>query len=127
MGEEKLFLCSVMIVSLCCCCYVEEPFVGVMDVAMIFPLLWERTRKKMNFLFWEVSLLPFLAVIKEVAVGGATSGILYNELLKEIMTARGLDSYTACRFHKYGCPNNTSQTSRGVTSHNISSVNGLML
>ena len=74
-----------------------------------------------------MSLLPFLAVIKEVAVGGATSRILYNDLLKEIMTARGLDSYTACRLHKYGCPNNTSQTSRGVTSHNTSSVNGLML
>ena len=44
----------------------------------------------MNFLVWEMSLLPFLAVIKEVAVGGAISGIMYNELLKEIMTARGL-------------------------------------
>ena len=64
----------------------EEPFAGVMHVAMIFPLLWERTIQ-MNFLVWEMSLLPFLAVIKEVAVGGATFGILYNELLKEIMTA----------------------------------------
>ena len=81
----------------------------------------------MNFLVCDMSLLPFLAVIKDVAVGGATSDILYNELLKEIMTARGLDSYTACRLHKYGWPNNTSQTSRGVTSHNTSSVNGLML
>jgi len=71
--------------------------------------------------------MPFLAVIKEVAVGGATSGILYNELSKEIMTARGLDSYTTCRLHKYGWPNSTSQTSRGVTSHNTSSVKGLML
>ena len=43
-GEEKLFLCSVMTVSLCCCCYMEEPFAGVMDVTMIFPLLWERIR-----------------------------------------------------------------------------------
>ena len=41
----------------------------------------------MNFLVWEMILLPFLVVIKEVAVGGATSGILYNELSKEIMTA----------------------------------------
>ena len=81
----------------------------------------------MNFLVCDMSLLPFLAVIKDVAVGGATSGILYNELFKEIMTARGLDSYTACRLHKYGWPNNTSQTSRGVTSHNTSSVKGLML
>ena len=81
----------------------------------------------MNFLVCDMSLLPFLAVIKDVAVGGAISGILYNELFKEIMTARGLDSYTACRLHKYGWPSNTSQTSRGVTSHNTSSVNGLML
>lgn len=41
----------------------------------------------MNFLVCEMILLPFLAVIKEVAVGGAIFGILYNELLKEIMTA----------------------------------------
>jgi len=75
---------------------------GVMDVVMIFPLLWEKTRQKMNFLAWEMSLLPLLVVIKEVAVGGATSGILYNELHKEIMTTRGLDSYTACHLHKYG-------------------------
>ena len=81
----------------------------------------------MNFLVCDMSLLPFLVVIKDVAVGGATSGILYNELFKETMTVRGLDSYTACRLHKYGWTNNTSQTSRGVTSHNTSSVNGLML
>ena len=80
----------------------------------------------MNFLVWEMSLLPFFAVIKEVVVGGATSGILYNELSKEIMTARGLDSYTTCRLHKYGWPNNTSQTSKGVTSHNTSFMKGLM-
>jgi len=49
-----------------------------------------------------MSLLPFLAAIKEVTVGGATFGILYNELHKEIMTARGLDSYIACHLHKYG-------------------------
>ena len=80
----------------------EEPLAGVMDVAMIFPLLWEWTKQEINFLVYDMSLLPFLVVIKEVAVGGATSGILYNELSKEIMTARGLDSYTACRLHKYG-------------------------
>ena len=55
----------------------EEPFAGVMDVEMIFRLLWEKTKQKMNFL-WEMSLLLFLAVIKEVAVGGATFSILYN-------------------------------------------------
>ena len=103
-----------------------EPFAGIMDVVTIFPLHWERTRQKMNFLVWEMSLVPFLAVIKEVAVGGATYGIMYNELFKEMMTARGLDSYTACHLHKYGYPNSTSQTSRGVTSHNTSSK-GLML
>ena len=51
------------------------------------PLTLERTRQKMNFLVWEMSLLLFLVVIKGVAVGGATSSILYNELSKEIMTA----------------------------------------
>jgi len=66
---------------------VEEPFAGVRDVAMIFPLLWKQTRQKMNFLVWEMSLPPFLVMIKEVAVGGATFGILYNELPKEIMIA----------------------------------------
>ena len=66
-----------------------------MDVVTIFPLLWERTRQKMNFLVWEMSFFPFLVVIKEVEVGGAISGILYNELLKEIMITRGLDSYVA--------------------------------
>ena len=77
-GEEKLFLCSVMTLSICCYCCVDEPFAGVMDVVTIFPLLWERTIYKMNFLVWEMSLLPFLAVIKEVAIGGDTSSILYN-------------------------------------------------
>ena len=72
-------------------------------------------------------LLHFFAAIKEVAVGGATSDILYNELPKEIITGQGLDSYTTCCFHKYACPNNTSQTSRGTTSQNASSVKGLML
>ena len=91
---------------------------GVMDVATIFPLLWEQTRQKINFLVLEMSLLPFLAVIKEVVVGGVTSGILYNELPKVIITTRGLDSYTTCHLHKYGLPNSTSQTSRGVISQN---------
>ena len=81
----------------------------------------------MNFLVSEMRLLPFLVIIKEVAVGWAASGILYNKLPKEIIIARGLDSYTTCRLHKYGWPDNTSQTSRGVTSHNTSSVKGLML
>ena len=81
----------------------------------------------MSFLVYDMSFLPFLAVIKDVAVGGATCGILYNELFKEIMISRGLESYTSCRLHKYGWPNSTSQTSRGVTSHNTSFAKGLML
>src|SRR3984885_14533215 len=72
-------------------------------------------------------LLHCFAVIKEMAAGGATSGIVNNLFPNVIITARGLDSYTACRFHKYGCPNNTSQTSWGAMSHNTSSVKGLML
>ena len=82
-----MFLCSIMTVSLCYCCCVEKPFAGVMDVATIFPLLWERTRKKINFLVCDMSLLPFLVVIKEVEIGGAIFSILYNELFKERMTA----------------------------------------
>ena len=72
-------------------------------------------------------LLHCFAVIKEMVVGGATFGIMYNLLAKVIITERGLDSYTTCRFHKYGCPNNTSQTLRGSMSHNNSSMKGLML
>lgn len=62
-----------------------------------------------------------------MAVGDATSGILYSLFPKVTITAWGLDSYTACRFHKYGCPNNTSQASKGAMSHNTSSMKGLML
>lgn len=43
-------------------------------------------------------------------IGGAASDILYNFLAKVIITERGLDSYATCRFHKYGCPNNTTET-----------------
>ena len=42
------------------------------------------------------------------------------------MTLRGLDSYTAWRFHIYGCPKRTSETSSGETSHITSSLKGLM-
>jgi hypothetical protein len=44
----------------------------------------------MNFLVCEMTLLHFLAEIKEIAVGGATYGILYNFLPKEIITLRGI-------------------------------------
>ena len=72
-------------------------------------------------------LLHWFAVTKEMVVGGATSGILYNLFPKVTITTWGLDSYIACYFHKYGCPNNTSQISMGATSQNTSSVKGLML
>ena len=76
-----MFLYYFMTVSTCFCC-VEEPFLRAMDVAMLF----ERTKKKISVLVWEMNLLHFLAKIKELAVGGATSGILYNVLPKEIIT-----------------------------------------
>ena len=50
------------------------------------PLTLGVNQIKMNFLVSEMSLLHFLAMIKKVAVGGATSCILYNELPKEIIT-----------------------------------------
>lgn len=72
-------------------------------------------------------LLHSLPDIEEVALGGATSGILYKGLPKEIIIERGLNTYTTCRFNKYGHPNNTSQVLRVEASHNTSSVKGLML
>jgi len=53
--------------------------------------------------------------------------ILYNLFPIVTITTRGIDSYTTCRFHKYGWPNSTSQISRGSMSHNTKSVKGLML
>ena len=47
-------------------------------------------------------LMDFFAVTKEIATGGGTSGILYKLFPNVIITARGQDSYTTCRFHKYG-------------------------
>jgi hypothetical protein len=67
------------------------------------------------------------AVTKEMVVGGVISDIMYSLLPKVIITTRGLDSYTTCRFHKYGWHNNTSETSRGAMSHNTSTAKGLML
>jgi hypothetical protein len=81
----------------------------------------------MNFSVCEMTLLHFLAEIKEIAVGETTSGIMYNCLPKEIITLRGLDSYIVCRFQKYGCPKITSQNSRGEISHTTLSLKGLML
>ena len=59
--------------------------------------------------------------------GGTTSSILYKLFPKVIIKKQGKKSYTACQLHKYGWPNNTLATSRGATSHNTSSMNGLIL
>jgi hypothetical protein len=110
--------------SFCCFC-ATGPCLEVMATVFLFPL--GRIIRKTNFLVLEMSLLHCFSVTKEMVVGGAISGILYNLSAKVIITAQGLDSYTACHFHKYGWPNNTLETSRGAMSHNTSSMKGLML
>ena len=57
-------------------------------------LLWARITNKTNFSVCEMTLLHFLVEIKEIAIGGTTSGILYNFLPKVIITLWCLDSYT---------------------------------
>ena len=42
------------------------------------------------------------------------------------MKLRGHDSYTSWCFYISGCPKRTSQNSSGATSHNTSSLKGLM-
>jgi uncharacterized membrane protein YfbV (UPF0208 family) len=96
-------------------------------MATVFLFPSGRIIRKTNFLVLEMSLLHCFAITKEMVVGGAISGILYNLFPKVTIIARGLDSYTTCRFHKYDWPNNTSETSRGAMSHNTLSVKGLML
>ena len=108
-----------------CCCHAEEPCLEVVAIVFFFP--WGRIIRKKNFFVWEMSLLHCFAVTKEIVRGSGTSGILYNLFPKVTITVRGRDSYTACRFHKYGWPNNTSETSIGEMSHNTSSVKGLIL
>ena len=95
-----------------------------MSILLIF---LKRNITKINFLVWEIILLCCFALIKEMAGGSTTSGILYKLFPKVIIIERGLESYTTCFFHKYGWPNNTSDTSRGETSHNNSYVKGLIL
>jgi len=107
------------------CRRADGPCLEVMATVFFYP--WGRIIKETNFLVLEMSLLHCFAETKEITVGDATLGIMYNLFPKVIITKRGLDSYTACHFHKYGWPNNTSQTSRGETSHNNSSMKGLML
>ena len=60
--------------------------------------------------------MSLLHLTKEIVGGGGTSGIMYNLFPKVTIIARGRDSYIACRFHKYGWPNNTSETSIGEIS-----------
>ena len=104
---------------------VGEPCFEVVATILFFPCGWIVMKK--NFLVWETILLHCFAVVKEMIGGGTTSGILYNLVPREIIIVWGLDSYTTCHFHKYGWPNNTSDTSRGATWHSTSSMNGLML
>ena len=124
MGEVKMSSYSSTTLSICCC-HAEEPCLEV--VATLFFLPWGRIIRKKKFLVLEMSLLHCFAVTKEIVGGSGTSGILYNLFPKVTITARGQDSYIACRFHKYGWPNNTLETSIGAMSHNTSSVKGLML
>ena len=115
---------SSMNLSFCCSC-TRESYFEVVAPIFFFPC--ERVVRKINFLIWETILLRFFVVVKEMTGGSTTSGILYKLFPKVITTAQGLESYTACHLHNYGWPNNTSATSRGATSHNTSSVNGLIL
>ena len=124
MSEEKLSSYSSITFSIYCK-RAREPCFKFVATIFFFP--YDQFVRKINFLVWEIILLRCFAVVKEMTGGGTTSSILYKLFPKVIITARGLDSYTTCRLHKYGWPNNTSTTSRGATSHNTSVVNGLML
>ena len=124
MSEEKLSSYSSMTLSICCSRQ-REPCFEVVATIFFFPC--ERVVRKMNFLVWETILLHCFAVVKEMTGDDTTSGVLYKLFPKVIITTRGIESYTTCHFHKYGWPNNTSDTSRGETSQNTSSVNGLIL
>ena len=46
-------------------------------------------------------LKNFFTDFKDMAIGSATSGTLYNLFPKEIMKVWGLDSYIEWHFHKY--------------------------
>ena len=115
---------SSMTLSICSY-HVEEPYLEVMDIVFFFPL--GRIIKKTNLPVLEMSLLHCFVVTKEMVVGGATYDILYKLFPKVTIITQGLDSYTTFFFQKYGWPNNTSQISRGETSHKTSSMKSLML
>jgi hypothetical protein len=63
-------------------------------VEATFFLLSTQITKKTNFPVYEMTLLHCLAEIKEITVGSATFGILYNCLPKVIIKLWGLDLYT---------------------------------
>ena len=124
MGEVKISPYSSTTLSTFFC-RAEKPCLEVVATVFFLPLgqiIWKK-----NFLVWEMSLPHFFVVTKEIVGGGGTSGILYNLFPKVTITAQGWDSYTSCHFHKYGWPNNASETSIGAMSHNTSSVKGLIL
>ena len=121
-GEEKMSLYSSTSFSICCY-HAGEPYFEAMTAIFFLPC--GRIVMKINSLVWEKILLRCFAVVKEITGGGNTSGIMYNLFPKVIKIAQGLDSYTTCRFQKYGWPNNTSQ--RVEPSQSSSSMKGLML
>ena len=75
MSEEKMSSYSYMTLSICCS-HVGEPCFEVVATIFLFPC--ERAVRKINFLVWEIILLRFFAVVKEMTGGGTTSGILYK-------------------------------------------------
>ena len=84
MGEVKMSPYSSTTLSICFC-HAEEPCLEV--VAIIFFLPWGWIIRKTNFLVWEMSLLHFFVVTKEILGGSGTSGILYNLFPKVTITA----------------------------------------
>jgi hypothetical protein len=82
--------------------------------------------KRKNSPVWEMTFLHCLVETKEIAVGGVISNILYSCLPIVTMTLQGLESYTKWCFHIYGWTKITSQTLIEETSHNTSSLKGLM-
>ena len=84
MGEVKMSPYSSTTLFIFCC-HAKEPCLEV--VATVSFLHWGRVIKKTNFLVWEMSLLQFFSVTKEIAARGGTSSILYNLLPKLKITA----------------------------------------
>lgn len=122
-GEVKMSSYSSMALSIYC--WPEEG--SCLEVMTIVFFFLEGISSGKTLLVLEMSLLYCFRVTREIAVGVATFGIMYNLFPNVTMTMWGLDSYTSCHLYKYGWPNNTSQISREATSHNTSSVKGFML